>query len=146
MVSGEHGLCLREKPTQRKDLFFFFLNWNVLGKSLNIRSAVFTVILPAQCFLLCPSSLHMDDALYCKRTSHRWKKGLEKNPSCQLILLSVICLRCMELICKCKFSSYCFLNYTSLLVVAEVCSSDILIKSQRVDVFIYFHAKKLVFF
>lgn len=83
----------------------------------------------------------MTCALCCKTTSHNLKKGVKK-PCCQLLLLAIICLSCMELRCKFKFSSYCFLNYTSLLVIAEVRSGDILKKSQYVDVFIYFHMKK----
>lgn len=140
VVSGERGLCLNGKPTQRKD---FFLNHNVLREGLNMCSAVFTVILQLS-VSFCPSSLHMDDALYCKRDLPRMEERARTNPSCQLILLDIICLCCMELICKCKFSSYCFLNYTWLLVIAEVCSSDILIKSWCVDVFIYLHTKKRV--
>lgn len=83
----------------------------------------------------------MSCALDCKTTSHSLKKGVKK-PFCQLLLPAIICLSCMELMCKCKFSSYCFLNCTWLLVI-EVRSGDILIKSQYVDVFICFHMKKL---
>lgn len=84
----------------------------------------------------------MSCALYCKTTSHSLKKGVKKL-CCQLLLPAIICLSCMALMCKCKFSSYYFLNYISLLVIAEVHSGDILVKSHYVDVFIYFHMKKL---
>lgn len=47
-----------EKPTLRKDFY-----WDILGESLDICSAIFTVIPPAECFLLCPSLIHMDDDL-----------------------------------------------------------------------------------
>lgn len=121
------------------------------------------VLFKSQCFER--GLKHLFCCLYCDTSAqwfllsflsaHGWCLILQKgfpqmearartNPSCQLILLDIICLCCMELICKCKFSSYCFLNYTWLLVIAEVCSSDILIKSWRVDVFIYLHAKKRV--
>ena len=64
---------------------------------------------------------------------------------CHLLLATIIHLGCMELMCRCKFSSYCFLNYMWLLVIAEIRNGDVLIKSQRTYVFIYFHMKKLVF-
>lgn len=56
VVSGEHVLCLNEKPTLREDFY-----WNILGESLDICS-VFTVVSSAKRFLL--SSIHTDDNLY----------------------------------------------------------------------------------
>lgn len=131
-----------EKPTLRKDFY-----WDILGESLDICSAIFTVTSPAECFLLCPSLIHTDDylCLILQKDFPQIEERVEEN-SCQLLLLAIICLSCMELMWKCKFSSYCFLNYTWLLVIAEIRNGDILIKSQCADVFIYFHMKKLVFF
>lgn len=93
------------------------------------------------------SLIHMDDDLCLilqKDFPQVEEMGREK-PLASFFLLAIICLNCMELMCKCKFSSYCFLNYTWLLVIAEVRNGGILIKSQIVDVFIQFHMKKLVF-
>lgn len=57
-VSGEYVLCLNENPTPRKDFY-----WDILGEGLDICSAIFIVIHPAECFLLCPSLLHIDNVL-----------------------------------------------------------------------------------
>lgn len=57
-VSGEYVLCLNENPTLRKDFY-----WDILGEGLDIFSAVFIAIHPAECFLLCPSLLCIVDVL-----------------------------------------------------------------------------------
>lgn len=126
----------------RKDFY-----WDIWGESLDICSAIFTVTPSAECFLLCASLIHTDDDL-CLILQKDFPQMEEKGRKNLLpaLLLAIICLSCMELMCKCKISSYCVLNWACLLVIAEICNGDILIKSQRADVLIYFHMKKLVFF
>lgn len=142
MLDGEYVLCLNEKPTFRKDFY-----WDILEESIDICS-VFTVTLSAECFLLCPSLTHMNDdlCLILQKDFPQVEEMGRKKPLASFFLPAIVCLSCMELICKCKFSSYCFLNYTWLLVIVEIRNGDILIKSQHVEVFIQFHMKKLVFF
>lgn len=57
-VSGEYVLCLNENPTLRNDFY-----WDILGEGLDICSAVFIAIHPAERFLLCPSLLCIVDVL-----------------------------------------------------------------------------------
>lgn len=79
VVSGEHVLCLNEKPTLRKDFY-----WNILGESLDICS-VFTVVSSAKCFLL--SLIHTDDDLYLilQKDFPQMEERGRKNPSHQLL-------------------------------------------------------------
>lgn len=138
MMSGEHVLCLNEKPIPRKDLY-----WAILRVIIPVLlSSLLYLQLSVSFSVLSWYTQMMSCALCYKTTSHSLKKGVKK-PCCQLLLPAITCLSCMELMCKCKFSSYCFLTCASWLLIAVVHNGDILIKSQYVDVFIYFHMRKL---